>query len=92
MLILSEHDAARLGIEGATARTKKGRATRPDLPSAGRSPSTGLTSLIAGKARTWSIEFCVRRGYRMFVINQPAYDTGFLPDEAAACKVAKGMQ
>lgn len=91
MLILSEHDAARLGIAGATPRTKRGRNTRPDLPSAGRSPSTGLTSLIAGNARAWSVAFVVGKGYRMYVINAPALDTGWQADEATCCKVAKGL-
>lgn len=38
MLILSEHDAARLGIDGATPRSKASRAreARPGLPRAGR--------------------------------------------------------
>jgi hypothetical protein len=34
MIHLSEHDAARLGIGGAKPRTKRGRNTRPDIPSA----------------------------------------------------------
>lgn len=73
-------------------RTKRGRNTRPDLPSAGRAEATGLTSLIAGKARTWSVAFDVARGYRLYVIGQPAYDTGFLPSELEVCRAAKAMQ
>jgi len=88
---LSEHDAARLGIEGAKPRTKRGRTTRPDLPAAGCSPSTGLTSLIAGKTRAWSLAFEPARGFRMYVINDAARDTGWQADEATCCEVAKRM-
>ena len=72
-------------------RQKRGRATRPDLPSAGRSPSTGLTTLIAGKSRTWSTAYVVGKGYRLYIINQPAYDTGWQMDEKAACDAAKRL-
>lgn len=91
MLILSEQDAARLGVGGAKGRTKHGRSTRPDLPSAGRSAPTGLTSLIAGKGRVWSVEYRVDKGFRLYVINEPTYDTGFCPTESAACAAAKSL-
>jgi hypothetical protein len=71
------------------SRQKRGRNTRPDLPSAGRSSPTGLTTLIAGKVRTWSTAFVVGRGYRLYVVNEPAYDTGFHSSEKAACDAAK---
>ena len=91
MIYLSEHDAARLGVGGAKARAKRGRNTRPDLPSAGRAEATGLTGLIAGKVRTWSLAFVVGKGYRLYIVNQPAYDTGFHSTERAACDAAKGL-
>lgn len=91
MLILSEHDAARLGVGGAKARGKRGKATRPDIPSAGRAAPTGLTSLIAGKDRTWSTEYDVSKGYRLYIINQPAYDTGYCDSLEAACSAAKAL-
>ena len=72
-------------------RTKRGRGTRPDLPAAGRTASTGLTSLIAGKARAWSVAFEPARGYRLYVINSPAHDTGWCGSELAACQKAKEL-
>lgn len=89
MLILSEHDAARLGLADAKPRQKRGRGTRPDIPSAGRAASTGLTTLIAGKTRTWSTAFVVGKGYRLYVINEPAMDTGWCSSELEACNLAK---
>lgn len=90
-IFLSDHDAARLGIAGSKPRAKRGRGTRPDMPSAGRAPSTGLTTLIAGKVRTWSLAFVVGRGYRLYVVNEPTMDTGFLPTELEACQAAKAL-
>lgn len=72
-------------------RQKRGRATRPDLPSAGRSEATGLTTLMAGKARTWSLAYVVGRGYRLYVIGMSDLDTGFQPTERAACDAAKAL-
>lgn len=70
-------------------RQKRGRNTRPDLPVAGRAPSTGLTSLIAGKVRTWSLEMDVRFGYRLYQIG--GVSTGWCIDEKAACDAAKEL-
>jgi hypothetical protein len=72
-------------------RTKRGRSTRPDLPAAGRAAATGLTTLIAGKARAWSVAFEVGRGFRLYVINDPTRDTGWQVDELAACQKAKEL-
>ena len=95
MIILSEHDAARLGIGGAKQRQKRGRTTRPDLPSAGRSAPTGLTTLIAPTKESgkpaWSLEYRVGRGYRLYIIGQPAMDTGYYSEEKAACDAAKAF-
>lgn len=94
-IFLSEHDAARLGLSDAKPRTKRGRTTRPDLPSAGRAASTGLTGLIAPNKESgkpaWSITFNVRLGYRLYVIGQPTMDTGFVSSERAACDAAKAL-
>lgn len=90
-IFLSEHDAARLGIAGAKPRAKRGRNTRPDLPAAGRSAPTGLTTLIAGKVRTWSTEFCVGKGYRLYVIGRSDLDTGWHDSELDACLAAKAF-
>ncbi len=67
-------------------RQKRGRATRPDLPAAGRAPSTGLTPLLVAG---WNIEHRVGFGYRLY---RGAQDTGWCVDEAAVCKAAKGMR
>lgn len=84
-LFLSEHDAARLGIDGATPRGKRGRTTRPDVPAAGRAQATGLTPLLVAG---WNWEYRVGFGYRAY---RGEADTGWQADEAAACKVAKGL-
>lgn len=77
-------------------RTTRGRSTRPDLPAAGRSASTGLTALIAPKAGSgqaaWSTEYRVGAGYRLYVINAPALDTGWCASEKAACDAAKELK
>lgn len=88
-IYLTEKEAQRAGL--GKPRGTRGRKTRPDLPAAGRSPSTGLSGLLAGKVRTWSIEYRVGVGYRLYVINAPALDTGWQVDELAACIVAKRM-
>lgn len=94
MIILSEHDAARLGLNGAKKHTTRGRKTRPDLPAAGQAPRTGLSTFIAPKAGSgkpaWSLAYTVASGYRLYVINTPL-DTGFLPSERAACDAAKEL-
>lgn len=89
-IFLSEHDAARLGLANAKPRQKRGRATRPDLPAAGRSAPTGLTGLIAGKARTWSLEYRVGQGYRLYVIG--GVSTDWCDSEKAVCDAAKALQ
>jgi len=95
-IFLTEHDAARLGIEGAKPRTTRGRNTRPDLPAAGRSAATGLATLIAPKRGSgkpaWSVFYVVGMGFRMFVIGTPELDTGWHASEKAACDAAKELQ
>lgn len=95
-IYLSEHDAARLGIAGATPRHKRGRNTRPDIPSAGRAASTGLTTLIAPERASgrpaWSYAVVVGKGHRLYVQNQPALDTGWHPTELAACVAANELR
>jgi len=73
-------------------RQKRGRATRPDLPAAGRSPSTGLSGLIAGATRAWSVAFDVTKGFRLYAIGDPARDTGWCGSEAEACQAAKAIE
>lgn len=87
-----EDKASFLAALQGKPRQKRGRATRPDLPAAGRAASTGLTSLIAGKGRVWSTEFRAGAGFRLYVLGQPACDTGFLPTEQAACDAAKALR
>ena len=72
-------------------RTKRGRTTRPDLPSAGRSAPTGLTTLIAPQSGkpAWSVWFDVVKGHRLYVIGRVDLDTGWCASEAAACAAAK---
>jgi hypothetical protein len=70
-------------------RQKRGRNTRPGIPAAGRAERTGLTTLIAGPSLTWSTEYCVGRGFRLYVINDPSKDTGYHLDLTAACAAAR---
>lgn len=70
----------------APKRQKRGRATRPDIPSAGRAAPTGLSTLILA---AWSLEYVVGRGYRLYRINGKT--TGWHPTEAAVCKAAKEL-
>jgi len=85
-IFLSEHDAARLGIEGAKPRTTRGRNTRPDLPAAGNAPRTGLTTFLKAG---WNLEFRVGVGYKL---ERGALSTGWQPDEATCCAVAKKLR
>jgi hypothetical protein len=87
-IYISEKEAKKAGLVKDT-RQKRGRNTKPGIPAAGRSPSTGLTTLIAGPSLTWSLEYVVGRGYRLYVINQPQFATAWLPSEAAACAAAR---
>ena len=64
---------------------KRGRATRPDIPRAGRSPSTGLMPLLVAG---WSITFVVGRGYRL---SRGTVATPWEASEEAVCVAAKGM-
>jgi hypothetical protein len=66
-------------------RQKRGRATRPELPAAGRAPSTGLTPLLVAG---WNIEHQPAKGYRLY---RGTLSTGWCEDEAAVCKAAKGL-
>jgi hypothetical protein len=63
---------------------KRGRATRPDIPSAGRAERTGLSTLILAG---WSIEFIPNKGYRLYKVHGPS--TAFFGSEAAACVAAR---
>ena len=82
-IYLSEKDAARAGL--TTPRQKRGRATRPDIPAAGRAPRTGLTTLLAAG---WSIEFRPSVGYRL---SRGEMATPWEASEEAVCLAAKGM-
>jgi hypothetical protein len=77
-------------------RAKRGRATRPDIPSAPRVSSTGLIPLIAptrgSNKPAWSYEYDVVKGHRLYVINDTSKDTGYHPSEAAACAAARGIK
>jgi hypothetical protein len=83
---MSEHDAARLGIAGASPRTPRGRETRPDIPAAPRSPRTGLSTFIKAG---WRWTFQSGAGYKL---EKGALSTGWQVDEATCCKVAKGLK
>jgi hypothetical protein len=78
--------AAFLAALHGKPRQKRGRATRPDLPAAGRAPSTGLTPLLVAG---WNIEMRVGAGYRLY---RGAQDTGWCASEGECCKAAKGMR
>lgn len=67
------------------AAMKRKKPTRPGIPSAGRAPSTGLSTLILAG---WNTEYRAGAGYRLY---RGALDTGWQIDEAAACTAAKGM-
>ena len=82
-IYLSEKAAARAGL--VKPRQKRGRATRPDIPSAGPTPRTGLTTLLTAG---WSIEFRAGAGYRL---NRGAVATPWEASEAAVCVAAKEM-
>lgn len=88
-IFLSEQDAARLGIAGAKPRQKRGRGTRPDLPSAGRAAPTGLSGLIAGTGRVWSTEYRAGVGFRLYQIG--GLSTDWFDSEKAACDAAKRL-
>jgi hypothetical protein len=85
MLILSEHDAARLGVGGAKPRAKRGRNTRPDIPAAGRAPRTGLSIFLKAG---WNWTFETERGYKL---ERGGLTTGWQPSELSACDAARGM-
>jgi hypothetical protein len=74
-------------------RQKRGRTTRPDIPSAPRVSPTGLIPLIAptrgSNKPAWSYTFDVVKGHRLYVINAHAFDTGYCVSEAAACAAAR---
>ncbi len=80
-IYLSEKAAARAGL--VKPRQKRGRATRPDIPSAGRAPRTGLSTFIKAG---WSIEFRPNVGYRL---SRGAVATPWAASEALACLAAK---
>lgn len=86
-IYLSEKAAAAAGL----VKAKRGRATRPDIPSAGRAEATGLSGLIAATP-SWSVAYVVGRGYRLYVIRRPELDTGWHATEKAACDAAKGLK
>ena len=81
------YDTAEAFLEALNGkpRQKRGRATRPDLPAAGRAPSTGLTPLLVAG---WNIEMRVGAGYRLYRGEQ---DTGWCESEGECCKAAKGL-
>lgn len=66
-------------------RQKRGRATRPDIPSAGKAAPTGLSTLILAG---WNWEFRVGAGYRAY---KAGMDTGWFDSELACCKAAKEL-
>lgn len=66
-------------------RTTRGRNTRPDIPSAGRSPRTGLSTFIKAG---WSWEFRVGSGYKL---TRGALSSGWQHSELAACDAARGL-
>ena len=66
-------------------RGKRGRATRPDIPSAGRAPRTGLTTLLAAG---WSIEYRPSVGYRL---SRGTVATPWEASEEDVCLAAKEL-
>lgn len=79
--------AAFAALGGARA-AKKARVARPDIPRAGASERTGLTTLmLAG----WHVESTDAVCYRLYDPDR-GFDTGWQPTERAACDKAKEMQ
>jgi hypothetical protein len=74
-----------MAVLNGKPRTKRGRSTRPDLPAAGRAPSTGLTPLLVAG---WSLEYRVGAGYRM---DRGGLTTGWHESEKAVCDAAKRL-
>ena len=83
-IYLSEKAAARAGLT-TKAKKVKAKDARPDIPRAGRSPSTGLTTLLAAG---WSIEYRPNVGYQM---SRGVVETPWEASEEDACDAAKGM-
>jgi hypothetical protein len=77
-------------------RNTRGRTTRPDIPAAPRQAATGLSTLTSPKAGSgrpaWSVESPDAVRYRLYVINQPALDTGLCATELDACNKAKRLE
>lgn len=67
-----------------TARTKRGRSTRPDLPAAAPSERTGLGPLLAAG---WNIEWDAAMRCRLYKAGK---DTGW-GEEKAICLKAKEL-
>lgn len=66
-------------------RTTRGRSTRPDLPSAGRSPRTGLSTFLKAG---WCWTYVVGRGFKL---EKGALSSGWQVSEQAACDAARGL-
>lgn len=69
-------------------RQKRGRATRPDIPAAGRQERTGLSSLIL---RGWCVQSPDAVRYRLW---HPDWglDTTLCSSLRCACDTAKGLE
>ena len=73
---------------GGQRAAKKARVVRPDIPRAGASERTGLTTLILAG---WSVQSPDGVRYRLYKIGEPDKDTGLMVSERAACDRAKEM-
>lgn len=67
-------------------RHTRGRATRPDIPSAPRQERTGLGPLLV---RGWNVYSPDSVRYRLY---RGALDTGLCATEKAACDAAKDLE
>lgn len=70
-------------------RQKRGRTTRPDIPSAPKQAPTGLTSLIL---RGWSVQSPDAIRYRLYIVGKVGFDTGLCETELLACNRAKELE
>lgn len=73
---------------GAQPRQRAKRAPKAGIPRAGRQERTGLTTLLRAG---WSVQSPDSVQYRLYLIGQPAMDTGVCASELDACNRAKEL-
>lgn len=90
MLILSEHDAARLGIVGAKKRkpAKAAREARPDIPRAPQGEGDRIAQLIRIADHHFSPRYRAGLGFDFWHVD--GRSTTLCQDYAQACVTAEG--